>query len=232
MPTKALSTMHKLIVLDFESNEIFELYDHSFYGLHLVKLNLKGNRLELLPENTFNGLEESLAEIDLSDNKLNIFPIIPLIKLSYLRSLRLSLNRISSIQQDLGYKHFSSLIFLDLSSNFIENIYNDYFRYFPFTKTLTLYNNYIESLHRTCFYSLRDLQSIDLSHNKIIYLDPALFENNKKLHIIDLSHNHVHYINGVFANLPSLEEVNISFFFFNLSNLISSKFIYFIFLYL
>jgi hypothetical protein len=73
--------MQKLIVLDFESNEIPELFDNSFFGLHLVKLNLKGNKLETLPESTFAGLEESLAEIDLSENKLALFPIVPLIKM-------------------------------------------------------------------------------------------------------------------------------------------------------
>lgn len=163
--------MQKLIVLDFETNEISELFDNSFYGLHLVKLNLKGNLLEALPELTFAGLEESLAEVDLSENKLALFPIVPLIKMENLRSLRLSVNRITSIDQDLPVQYFMSLIFLDLSSNYLETLGIDYFRYFPILRTLTLYNNFIEVVSRTCFFTLRELQSLDISHNDIIEVE-------------------------------------------------------------
>lgn len=167
--------MQKLIVLDFETNEISELSDNSFYGLHLVKLNLKGNLLEALPEMTFSGLEESLAELDLSENKLALFPIVPLIKMENLRSLRLSVNRITSIDQDLPVQYFMSLIFLDLSSNYLETLSTDYFRYFPILRTLTLYNNFIEIVSRTCFFSLRELQSLDISHNDIIEVFETIY---------------------------------------------------------
>jgi Leucine-rich repeat (LRR) protein len=169
VPSKALSSLQKLIVLDFEANEITEIFDNSFYGLHLVKLNLKGNSLETLPELTFTGLEESLAEVDLSENKLAWFPIVPLIKMENLRLLRLSVNKITSIQQDLPAQYFTSLVFLDLSSNYLESLGIDYFRYFPIVKTLTLFNNYIESISRTCFFSLRELTSLDMSHNGNVF---------------------------------------------------------------
>lgn len=88
--------MQKLMMLDFESNEITNLPDYSFYGLRLVKLNMKGNQLEMISDSAFAGLEESMGEIDLSENKIKIFPISALRKLEYLRSLRLAFNEISS----------------------------------------------------------------------------------------------------------------------------------------
>lgn len=141
---------------------------------------MKGNRLENLPELGFAGLEESLVEIDLSENRLTLFPIVPLIKMENLRSLRLSVNRITTIPQDVPPLYFTSLIFLDMSTNYLESLSVDYFRYFPILRTLTLYNNYIGSMSSS-FYSLRELQSLDISHNRLIYVEPSIFLQNQVL---------------------------------------------------
>lgn len=141
---------------------------------------MKGNRLENLPELGFAGLEESLVEIDLSENRLTLFPIVPLIKMENLRSLRLSVNRITTIPQDVPPLYFTSLIFLDMSTNYLESLSVDYFRYFPILRTLTLYNNYIGSMSSS-FYSLRELQSLDISHNRLNYVEPSIFLQNQVL---------------------------------------------------
>lgn len=141
---------------------------------------MKGNQLENLPELGFAGLEESLVEIDLSENRLTLFPIVPLIKMENLRSLRLSVNRITTIPQDVPPLYFTSLIFLDMSTNYLESLSVDYFRYFPILRTLTLYNNYIGSMSSS-FYSLRELQSLDISHNRLNYVEPSIFLQNQVL---------------------------------------------------
>ncbi|XP_058445542.1 protein artichoke [Malaya genurostris] len=210
VPTKALAGMKKLMVLDFELNEISTLEEYAFYGLHLVKLNLKGNRLERIPENGLLGLEDSLAEIDFSENRLKQFPTAALKRLENLRSVRLSMNEINSLEQDDSYARFGSLVFLDLSLNNFAELYSDVFNPFPFLKTLSLYNNFIELVHRDSFVSLKELQSLDLSHNKIVFVDAEVFAANRKLHTVDLSHNHIHYVSGVFANLPLLREIFLS----------------------
>ncbi|XP_058836588.1 chaoptin [Topomyia yanbarensis] len=210
VPTKALSGMKKLMVLDFELNEIGSVEEYAFYGLHLVKLNLKGNRLERIPENGLVGLEDSLAEIDFSENRLKQFPTAALKRLENLRSVRLSMNEINSLEQDDSYARFGSLVFLDLSLNNFVELYSDVFNPFPFLKTLSLYNNFIELVHRDSFVSLKELQSLDLSHNKIVFVDAEVFAANRKLHTVDLSHNHIHYVSGVFSNLPLLREIFLS----------------------
>ncbi|XP_055526393.1 protein artichoke [Wyeomyia smithii] len=210
VPTKALSGMKKLMVLDFELNEIGTVEEYAFYGLHLVKLNLKGNRLQRVPENALVGLEDSLAEVDFSENQLKQFPTAALKRLENLRSVRLSMNEINSLEQDDSYARFSSLVFLDLSLNNFVELYSDVFNPFPYLKTLSLYNNFIELVHRDSFVSLKELQSLDLSHNKIVFVDAEVFAANRKLHTVDLSHNHIHYVSGVFANLPLLREIFLS----------------------
>ncbi|KAG4072974.1 hypothetical protein HA402_006654 [Bradysia odoriphaga] len=210
VPKKALTGMQKLMMLDFESNEITNLPDYSFYGLRLVKLNMKGNLLENISEFAFAGPEESITEIDLSENKIKSFPMSALKKLEHLRSLRLSFNEISLLYGYPGQTRFTSLIFLDLSSNKFEEIKEDSFCSFPYLKTLSLYNNKIETIHENAFNSLRELQSLDISHNRVVYLDAGTFQMTRKLQTIDLSHNHVHYISGLFSNLLQLREVFLS----------------------
>uniref|UniRef100_A0A182N0Q5 Fibronectin type-III domain-containing protein n=1 Tax=Anopheles dirus TaxID=7168 RepID=A0A182N0Q5_9DIPT len=210
VPSKALGGLKKLMVLDLDSNEITALDDYAFHGLHLVKLNLKSNQIERVPMNTLAGLEESLAELDLSENRLRQFPTLALRQLENLRLVRLSTNEISSLEPDDSYTRFGALSFLDLSLNNFVELYADIFGAFPHLKTLSLYNNFIETLHRDAFVSLHELQSLDLSHNRLVYLDPDVFAANRRLHTVDLSRNHVHYVSGVFANLPVLREVFLS----------------------
>ncbi|XP_067641986.1 uncharacterized protein [Eurosta solidaginis] len=221
IPSRALNTMQKLSALDFDYNEIVRIEDYSFYGLRLSKLNMKGNQLQIIPEHAFAGLEESIQEIDLSENILRTFPLLALRKLDYLRTLRLSNNKISTFYGDVALTtnnasaaavvlRLPSLVFLDLSSNQFTEIANDCFNAFPQLKTLSLYANQIELVQPDAFKSLKELMSLDMSHNRIIALDSKIFDKNKRLQTIDLSHNHVHSISGVFANLPQLREVFLS----------------------
>ncbi|XP_034672080.1 chaoptin isoform X2 [Drosophila subobscura] len=224
MPSRALSSMQKLTALDFDYNEIVRIEDYSFYGLRISKLNLKGNRLQGMPEHAFAGLEECLQEIDVSENGLRTFPMMALRKLDHLRVLRLSSNRIASFYGDIQLAtnnasaaasaaaalQLPSLIFLDLSSNQFGEIVHDCFRAFPQLKTLSFYANQIELVQPEAFKSLKELMSLDMSHNRIIALDPKVFDRNKRLQTVDLSHNHIHAISGVFSNLPQLREVFLS----------------------
>ncbi|XP_073832961.1 uncharacterized protein [Musca autumnalis] len=220
LPSRALNALQKLSALDFDYNEIEKIEDYSFYGLRLSKLNMKGNRLQSIPEHAFVGLEESMQEIDLSENSLRSFPMMALRKLDYLRILRLSNNKISTFYGDIqlvtnnataaSALRLPSLTFLDLSSNKFTEILDDCFRTFPQLKTLSMYANQIETVQADAFKSLKELMSLDMSHNRIIALDSKIFDKNKKLQTVDLSHNHIHSISGVFSNLPHLREIFLS----------------------
>lgn len=61
-----------------------------FYNF--AQVNLKGNLLENISDHAFWGLEETLMEIDLSENKLKTFPYSPLRQLRLLSSLNLVSN--------------------------------------------------------------------------------------------------------------------------------------------
>uniref|UniRef100_A0A182FIM6 Uncharacterized protein n=2 Tax=Anopheles albimanus TaxID=7167 RepID=A0A182FIM6_ANOAL len=210
VPTKSIADLKKLMVLDFESNEIKSINEYAFYGLHLVKINLKGNQIGRVPLNGFAGLEDTLTELDLSENRLRQFPTLALRRLENLRLVRLASNEISALEPDDSYTRFGSLTFLDLSQNALVELYADLFGAFPALRTLSLYANDIETVHRDALVSLKELQSLDLSQNRLIQLHPDLFAANRRLHTVDLSRNHIHYVSGLFANLPLLREIFIN----------------------
>lgn len=209
IPQKALSGMLKLISIDLTSNYIEDIPSYCFYGLPLMKLNIKGNVIREISESAFSSLEQTLLEIDLSENNLTTFPIEAFAKLRHLRSLRLAWNEMSSFPV-VENSDLMSLEYLDLSSNNFEFISEDCLKFCPSLITLSFHFNFINSIHYRAFYSLSNLKSLDLSHNRIKILNPNLFQNNKYIEYIDLSHNHLHHIHGLFCNLPSLTEVILS----------------------
>ncbi|XP_043289270.1 protein artichoke-like [Venturia canescens] len=206
VPQKSLAGLHKLAALDLAANLIHDLSSYCFWGLKLIKLSLKGNQISKISEHTFAGLEDSLSDLDLEENKLKLFPMTALRRLDGLASLRLAWNEISEIVDD-GYSKLNSLLILDLSSNNFDKLGEDCFRPCPILHTLSLYYNSIETIHKDAFVSLKDLESIDLSNNKIVFLDVTTFKGNERLRTIELSHNHIHYIGGVFSRLPKLREL-------------------------
>lgn len=46
IPQKAFRGFDKLLALDLEANVVNDIPSYSFYGLHLIKINLKGNKIE------------------------------------------------------------------------------------------------------------------------------------------------------------------------------------------
>ncbi|XP_031636562.1 protein artichoke [Contarinia nasturtii] len=210
IPRNALSGMEKLMELDFENNRISSIHDYNFYGLRLVKLNMKSNSLENIPEYAFAGLEDSLAEIDLSENKIKAFPLLALRKLERLRSLRLTSNEMSNMFKGNRSIRMPSLQYLFLDLNRFTEIEADAFAMFPNITTLSLFNNGIMQIADNAFDSLMALKSLDLSRNNIRHLDKNLFKSNLALHSCDLSNNHLHSIAGLFVGLPEIRDIFIS----------------------
>ncbi|XP_045494286.1 chaoptin-like [Colias croceus] len=209
IPQKALSGMLKLLSVEFTSNYIEEIPNYSFYGLPLLKLNIKGNMVQHIADKAFSGLENTITDIDLSENNLTSFPIIPIANLKLLQTLRLSWNEISSFP-DIEHTGLKSLEYLDLNSNNFEFISEDCLKFSPSLTILSFHFNFIVNIHYRAFYSLVNLKSIDLSYNRIKILNSNLFQNNKLMEFINLSHNHLHHINGLICGMPSLTKILLS----------------------
>ncbi|XP_023933814.2 protein artichoke [Bicyclus anynana] len=209
IPQKALSGMLKLLSLELISNYIEEIPSYNFYGLPLIKLNIKGNIVRRISDTAFTSLELSLSEVDLSENNLTSFPIVSIASLKNLRSLKLAWNEIFSIENTEN-TNLECLEYLDLNSNNFEFISEDCLKFSPSLKELSFHFNFIANVHHRAFYSLVNLKSLDLSHNRIKILHSNIFQNNKNLELIDLSHNHLHHIHGLLCNMPILSKIFLS----------------------
>jgi len=205
IPKSALNILKSLETLDLESNDIEEVESYAFYGLPLVSLNLQSNKINSLHELSFGGLEKTLVELVLIDNRLDRFPLHALRRLARLETLKLQSNQISEIPDD-GMTRFSALESLDLHSNQIDRLDSRSFRITPKLVSLSVANNKLTALSdATVFEHLIGLETLDLSRN---HLRVVNLNNLIALRTLDITNNHLQDIR--FHNLPNLEEVFIS----------------------
>ncbi|ROT62627.1 putative chaoptin [Penaeus vannamei] len=218
VPQAALQTLTRLRALDLEANNITELQSFSFFKLKLVSLNLKGNGIKLISEYAFDGLHETLEELNLMNNKLKQLPIPALRRLSKLRTLKATWNRISDVIND-GYSRLPALEVLDLSSNHFTQLTSSTLGTMPVLLSLSMYMNEISLLSGDAFVQNTRLQTLYLSHNDITNVEPETFTYTIYIRVIDLGDNHLHSIsNGMFRNLPEIQEI-----FLNNNNILKIK---------
>ncbi|KAG6441483.1 hypothetical protein O3G_MSEX001852 [Manduca sexta] len=163
IPHESIIELYNIESLDLQLNDIKDIQANTFGNLKLKKLNLKGNKIANISENAFYNLEESLVELDMTENFLSIFPLQSLGKLNKLSNLRLSWNKINLIPDDINAT-ILNLVALDLNSNYFTSIGKNWFRSMPQLKTLTFYSNQIENIDEEAFFSLQKLETVDLKN--------------------------------------------------------------------
>ena len=216
IPEKSLIGLKNLESLDFESNEIREIYSFSLKGLPLINLNLQSNLINHLEDNSFGGLESSLEELILINNNLTSFPLTAVRRLNRIKVIKLNNNHLSEIPESdspsLNPATGSGLItlqHLDLRSNQFLHLTSKSFNLFPNLVTISLSSNQLTSLDEDRIFSfMKELEAVDLSRNSIQNINANSFDGLSKLKTIDLSYNQLHHLeNGLFNNLPNLREI-------------------------
>ncbi|XP_068120818.1 transforming growth factor beta activator LRRC32 [Hyperolius riggenbachi] len=228
--------------VDLRNNIIMDIEAGSFDRLlHLRKINLVMNSITCISEFNLSQLESlnlsknsiqtfhtseseeeySLKYVDLSDNKLIHFPILP--SINNLISLNLSMNLISfdkSSYDELAWLdeerlsnatmvNLLNLTYLDLSYNNIQSIPEEFFGAVPMLKFLNLSHNCFEYFSLGPTTTMKLLEELDLSSNSIKNI--SLAENSlpalKRLH---LQNNQLKFVDSnVFQKLPSVVFVNL-----------------------
>ncbi|XP_053672304.1 chaoptin [Anopheles nili] len=171
--------------LSLSRNVIRELPGDSFAAFRkLIYLDISGNSLGVIGEDTFKGLESTLLEIKLSYNRIASLRKIALPKL---RRLDLSSNSIDDLAID-SFHGLPNLLYLNVSGN-----------------------EHIGQVTRTMIYPLAKLQVIDVSHCGLRMLQADLFHNNTDLRIALLNHNQLKVIEeGTFLNLNNLFDLSLA----------------------
>ena len=206
---KEFNHLEELIL---ESNQISEinLIDDSLGNLEV--LDLHGNSVEVLKEETFRPLKK-LKVLYLGDNPIKHFQVdvfkglLSLEKL-YLVSLRnVDFNRIT----DNFFNGLSNLCLLKLNFNYLSFIDANGFFSLENLKELDLSRNQVK-LESDTFAALKNLKCLDLSRNGFEVLDENVFLSLKSLEKLNLAYNHLKSLNPIsFNGLSGLKDLDLSF---------------------
>jgi Leucine-rich repeat (LRR) protein len=221
--------------MSLSRNVIRELPAGSFQMFkNLLYLDLSGNSLAIINSDMFAGLENSLMELRIGQNKITNIGNAPL-RLSRLRKLDMSHNNIVDIPRDV-FDGVNQLVYLNLSHNNhlapipvsivhslnklqtvdfsntgMKSIFPEMFAKSPNLKTIVLRNNKIQELLEGTFSNMRNLTFVDLSFNIISKIQPATFINAMNIKQLNLRGNQLTAFMGENFNTgTSLEELDIS----------------------
>ncbi|KAI3373308.1 hypothetical protein L3Q82_006609 [Scortum barcoo] len=169
----AFDSLDHLTELDLSKNSITCITDFNLSNLE--KLNLSKNSIELFQSTTSTN-KYKLLYLDLSENKMSYFPLLPVYNI--LQYLDISRNHLQSINVTGNPEkkvYFYYLRYLDMSYNQLRSIPQSFFYCMGSLEVLNVSNNCISSFSITDKHLLRTVKIIDLSYNS---LQTLTFEEN------------------------------------------------------
>lgn len=197
VPSRALTSLKRLSLLDMSKNKINNIPNDSFKGLNdLVTLKLMDNNLTL-SRYSFRGLEGSLKNLNLKGTKQKRVPdaIKGLRKLAF---LDLSLNGIRELPGNGGSRIFEdleSLTALNLERNLISNLGESAFQGTRKTlSSLSLLNNLLSEFPIGAIHSLKQLKVLDIGFNLITSIPEHAFRGNPFVTLLALDGNPLPFV--------------------------------------
>lgn len=206
----ALQSLPPLDLLAVVNGSLASLEDGSFTGLDVRSVQLTSLGLSSVSPLAFQGLERALSSLNLEQNELREVPTLQLRRLSYLKELDLSKNRITEIPD--GAFTGLSLSTLKLADNLLQ-ISDAAFRGLE----STLHNLNLKGTGQvklpTAVKQLSEVSFLDLSQNKFSEILPHEFRNLQQLTALTLERNMVSSVDtkafaGLNGSLSSLSLLN------------------------
>ncbi|XP_015430630.1 PREDICTED: chaoptin [Dufourea novaeangliae] len=199
------ATAFGLATLVLTRNLVREIPAGSFREFkNLYGIDLSGNLLLTITPNTFEGLEDTLAKLDVSRNKLTSIGELPLRSLIH---LDLAGNQLTRVPPET-FKHLERLEYLNLSLN---PLYGGFPPVFPSSiRRLDVSRTDLKILPTILLSNLESLERIALVGNHLEVIETGTFRRHQNLSRIDLSENRIDTIeNEAFAGLTSLYDLNL-----------------------
>ncbi|XP_034488669.1 protein artichoke [Drosophila innubila] len=198
-----------ITTLSLSRNVIRELPPGSFQMFSsLHTLDLAGNSLAMINADTFAGLESTLMQLKLSQNRLTGLGGMPLV-LPELRSLDLSNNNLGEISPTI-FSELENLQSLNLSGNHLAPLTPVIFKPLTRLQIIDLSHCSIRQLSGDLLAGLQDLKHIYLSGNQLQELQDGSFLNLWNISSIDLSNNRINSIRaGAFVNVMQLKRLDL-----------------------
>ncbi|ETN75414.1 leucine Rich repeat-containing domain protein [Necator americanus] len=214
----ALMDLRNLTHLNLNGNKLTKLNEEAVEGLRdaLVELSLAYNRLKMVPTNLLNGMSR-LQHLDLSKNNIK-----SLHRLAFgtfdgtgtsLIHLNLAGNQLKVIEDPGVFLYMTSLAYLDLSYNQLDEIEPKTFEKLPGLERLYLQNNKLKKLPLHASQRMQNLRQLNLDNNEIKELPDHLLTSTPHLEHLSIAGNQIHSINDrVFhsSNSKTLKSLNLA----------------------
>lgn len=181
----AFDSLKHLVELDLSKNSITCITDFNLCNLKV--LNLSKNSMELF-QSTRSMDAFRLACLDLSENKMLYFPLLP--RNNVLEYLDVSRNRLQSVNVTWNPETRSGVFLYHL-------------------KYLDLSYNQLKSLPETFFYCMASLEVLNVSHNCISSFSLTNARLLQSVKVINLSHNSLQSLTFGENTLQSLEKLHL-----------------------
>lgn len=194
-----------IVSLSMTRNLVREIPARMFSNFDkLVNIELSGNMLSSINQQTFANLEDTLLNLDLSNNRL--VSIAPL-SLNNLLSLNIAMNNLKRITPDT-FENLTKLKYLNISDN---PLYGGFPPIFPSTLlTLDASKTGLKVLPTVLLLNLDSLVKLSLSQNHLQEISEGTFQHLYNLTSIDLSYNEIEKIDtGAFVGLVNIYELNL-----------------------
>ncbi|XP_060603014.1 fibroblast growth factor receptor 4-like isoform X2 [Ruditapes philippinarum] len=183
IPSRVLTNMTNIHIINFANNTITELEDNSFQNmLKVTSINLSYNNLTRITSKPFNNLP-SLVELSLESNGLifissNAFLMLPKLDVLYFDHNNL---------QDIPYKTFrnSPIKYWHLAYNNITMI-SSKIEHFPHINSLDIRHNRLKSISQklSVLHNLRELHICGNQLTTLPWQISSLLKNNRTFHMV------------------------------------------------
>lgn len=190
VPSQAMAPLTNLAELFLGINSFRTIPSGSFELLkHLTNLDLKGAALVNISLDAFRGLDNSLRQLELSDNRLQRIPTVHLSELHRLEDLSLGQNDFDVVAEG-AFVGLKNLRRLDISGSMhLRKIQAGAFATNTNLESITIVSNkMLSEVQEGALSGLPHLKHVILRDNALTTLDEGLFPWNE-LHTFDLSEN-------------------------------------------
>ncbi|XP_028824932.1 transforming growth factor beta activator LRRC32 isoform X2 [Denticeps clupeoides] len=208
----AFDALQDLSDLNLSTNSITCIAD---FNLHRLRsLNLSKNSLELFEAEVETDVEYQLRYLDLRENKIHYFPVLPcrnrLIFLDLSRNRLMSVNTNGTAEEEAaGHQNLSELLYLDLSHNQIHALPAAFFQCMQKLETLNVSSNCLRDFGVSGDVPMHSLRTLDLSFNKL--RNVSFGEDTlRALESLYLQGNYLSRLDpDIFRRLPQIRELHL-----------------------
>jgi len=239
IPTNSFRNFDVVNQTSLEGNQIHTVEENAFSNARIRQLRLQNCGIRNIASAAFRGLEQTLQEIDLANNRLTVLPFNVFQDFDSIKKMDLSNNllaispnytfsdfRFSINELDLGGERMRQVPGREIgllrnlrrlslpSMHSYGNLHLDQFADFPpGLEDISLVNSNIKILRNNAFYHVPSISTLDLSGNRIIKIEDSAFkEIGNSLKNLRIRHA-LHMDNLAsrpFQDLVSLERLDLS----------------------